>query len=95
MNQAIALAHKGGTVIVEGVPEADVTVPLAIIQDREIRIQGTAMYTREDMLSAMNLIADGAVDAESLVTKTMPLEQAADAFAAADAGGEIKVHLRV
>jgi hypothetical protein len=25
----------------------------------------------------------------------MPLEQAADAFAAADAGGEIKVHLRV
>jgi len=95
MDQAIALAHKGGTVVVEGVPEADVTVPLAIIQDREIRIQGTAMYTREDMLSAMNLIADGAVDAESLVTKTMPLEQAADAFAAADAGGEIKVHLRV
>ena len=70
MDQAIALAHKGGTVVVEGVPEADVTVPLAIIQDREIRIQGTAMYTREDMLSAMNLIADGAVDAESLVTKT-------------------------
>ena len=49
------------------------------------------MYTREDMLSAMHLIADGAVDAEPLVTKTMPLEQAADAFAAADAGGEIKV----
>ncbi|HET7056595.1 MAG TPA: zinc-binding dehydrogenase, partial [Thermomicrobiales bacterium] len=95
MDQAIALAHKGGTVIVEGVPEADVTVPLAIIQDREIRIQGTAMYTREDMRSAMNLIADDKVDAASLVTKTLPLDQAADAFAAADAGNEIKVHLRV
>ena len=71
MDQAIALAHKGGTVVVEGVPEADVIVPLAIIQDREIRIQGTAMYTREDMRSAMTLIADGTVDAASLVTKTI------------------------
>ncbi|MGI8476825.1 MAG: zinc-dependent alcohol dehydrogenase, partial [Thermomicrobiales bacterium] len=54
MDQAIALAHKGGTVIVEGAPERDITVPFAITQDREIRVQGTAMYTREDMLSAMD-----------------------------------------
>jgi L-iditol 2-dehydrogenase len=95
MNQAIALAHNGGTIIVEGVPQADVTVPLAMIQDREIRIQGTAMYTREDMLSAMRLIADTTVDVASLVTKILPLEQAAEAFAAADAGSDIKVHLKV
>lgn len=94
IDQSIALAHKGGTVIVEGVPEHDVTVPLAIIQDREIRLQGTAMYTREDMLSAMRLIAEGKVDAGSLVTKVMPLDQAAAGFAAADSGSEIKVQLR-
>lgn len=93
MDQAIALAHKGGTVIVEGVPERDITVPLAIIQDREIRVQGTAMYTREDMLSAMDLIATGKVDAGSLVTSTLPVEQVAQGFASADAGKEIKVHL--
>ncbi len=95
IDQAIALAHKGGTVIVEGVPEHDVTIPLAIIQDREIRIQGTAMYTREDMLSAMSLIAEGKVDAGSLVTNVLPLDQAAAGFAAADSGSEIKVQLRV
>lgn len=93
IDQAIWLAHKGGTVIVEGVPEHDVTIPLAIIQDREIRIQGTAMYTREDMLSAMELIASGQVDAASLVTTTLPLADAAAAFAAADAGRDVKVHL--
>jgi 2-desacetyl-2-hydroxyethyl bacteriochlorophyllide A dehydrogenase len=93
MDQAIALAHKGGTVIVEGVPEHDITVPLAIIQDREIRLQGTAMYTREDMMSAMNLIASGTVDAGSLVTSTIPVEQVAQGFASADAGQDIKVHL--
>jgi 2-desacetyl-2-hydroxyethyl bacteriochlorophyllide A dehydrogenase len=95
IEQAIRLAHKGGTVIVEGVPERDVTIPLAIVQDREIRIQGTAMYTREDMLSAMELIASRKVDAKSLVTKTVPLDDAAVGFAAADAGGEVKVHLEV
>lgn len=95
IDQAIALAHKGGTVIVEGVPEHDVTIPLAIVQDREIRLQGTAMYTREDMLSAMALIVDGKVDAASLVTKVLPLDQAAAGFAAADSGKEIKVQLHV
>jgi 2-desacetyl-2-hydroxyethyl bacteriochlorophyllide A dehydrogenase len=93
MDQAIGLAERGGTVVVEGVPEHDVTLPLAIIQDREIRIQGTAMYTREDMMSAMSLIADGTVDVGSLVTKTLPLDQAAQAFAAADAGNDVKVHM--
>jgi threonine dehydrogenase-like Zn-dependent dehydrogenase len=53
------------------------------------------MYTREDMLSAMRLIADTTVDVASLVTKILPLEQAAEAFAAADAGSDIKVHLKV
>lgn len=95
MDQAIALALKGGTVVVVGVPERDVTVPLALIQDREVRIQGTAMYTREDMQSAMDLIAEGKVDAGSLVTRTLPLDQAAEGFAKADAGGEVKVHLAV
>jgi 2-desacetyl-2-hydroxyethyl bacteriochlorophyllide A dehydrogenase len=95
MDQAIALALKGGTVVVVGVPEADVRVPLALIQDREIRIQGSAMYTREDVLAAMRLIAEGEVDASSLVTRTFPLDQAAAGFAVADAGSEIKVHLAV
>ncbi len=93
MDQAIGLALKGGTVVVVGVPETDVRVPLALIQDREVRIQGSAMYTREDVLEAMRLIAEGKVDAGALVTRTLPLERAAEAFAAADAGAEIKVHL--
>lgn len=95
MDQAIALALKGGTIIVVGVPEYDVTIPLPLIQDREIRIQGSAMYTHADMLEAMNLIADKRVEAGALVTRIFPLEEAAEAFAAADSGIEIKVQLTV
>jgi 2-desacetyl-2-hydroxyethyl bacteriochlorophyllide A dehydrogenase len=95
MDQAIALALKGGTVVVVGVPEDDVRVPLALIQDREVRIQGSAMYTREDVLEAMRLIAEGEVDVRTLVTQTFSLDQAAAGFAAANAGGEVKVQLIV
>jgi len=95
MDQAGMLALKGGTIVVEGVPEYDVTIPLPLIQDREIRIQGTAMYTREDMLASMNLIAEKRVEAGSLVTRIFPLEAAAEAFAAADSGTEVKVHIAV
>ena len=94
MDQAIGLALKGGTVIVEGVPRNAVQVPLPLIQDRELRIQGTAMYTREDVERAIALIAGGDVPAGRLVTAEFPLDQAAEAFEAAGTGSEIKVHMK-
>lgn len=93
MNQAIGLAEKGGTVIVVGVPSGPVQVPLQIIQDREIRIQGSAMYVREDVLRAIQLMADGVVDADRMVTARYPLERAAEAFEAARSGSNVKVHI--
>jgi threonine dehydrogenase-like Zn-dependent dehydrogenase len=44
MRQAVALASKGGTIVVAGVPPAEVTIPLAIVQDHQIRIQGSVTY---------------------------------------------------
>jgi 2-desacetyl-2-hydroxyethyl bacteriochlorophyllide A dehydrogenase len=86
IEQALALALKGGTVIVEGVPTGPVTIPLPLVQDRELRLQGTAMYVREDVERACRLVADGTVPAEQLVTRSFPLEQAAAAFTAAREG---------
>lgn len=91
-DQAIALALKGGTIVVEGVPRGEVHLPLRLIQDRELRLQGTAMYTREDVKLAIALIQSGDVPAARLVTSQFSFEHAADAFRAAG-GSEIKVHL--
>jgi 2-desacetyl-2-hydroxyethyl bacteriochlorophyllide A dehydrogenase len=95
ITQAIALAEKGGTVIVIGVPGGPVEIPLPVVQDREIRIQGSAMYIDQDVLRAMELIGDGTVDAKRLVTATFPLERAAGAFAAARSGDHLKVQVQV
>jgi len=91
--QAIRLAENGGTVMVVGVAAEDVTIPLQIIQDREIRLAGSAMYVRQDVLRAMELMADGAVPAGELVTATLPLADGAQAFRRAASGNDVKVQL--
>jgi L-iditol 2-dehydrogenase len=78
--QAIALAEKGGRVVVEGVPAGEVLVPLHLVQDREIGLQGTLMYVREDFQAAVDAIGSGRVDVEPLITDRYPLERVADAF---------------
>ncbi|WP_067504564.1 zinc-binding dehydrogenase [Actinoplanes sp. TFC3] len=93
LHQALAIANKGGTVVVVGVPPGDVTVPLALVQDSQLRIQGSATYLPEDYREAMTLLREGVVDAAEFVTAIRPLEEAAQAFADAAGGGHLKVLL--
>lgn len=95
VDQAIALAEKGGTVVVIGVPRGPVEIPLPLIQDREIRIQGSAMYVAQDVARAIELISKRTVDANRIVTATFPLERAAEAFSAARSGDHLKVQILV
>jgi len=77
--------------VIIGVPAGPIQVPLERIQDRQIRIQGAATYTREDYDAAIGIIAAGKVDAEEFITSTYRLADAAEAFAAAAGGEEVKV----
>jgi 2-desacetyl-2-hydroxyethyl bacteriochlorophyllide A dehydrogenase len=91
MTEALAIANKGGTVVVIGVPAADVVLPLPLIQDSQVRIQGSATYLPEDFADAMALLQAGTVSAADFVTGVRPLTEAADAFRDAESGHHIKV----
>ena len=91
MSQAIALATKGGTIVVVGVPAVGVTIPLPVVQDSQLRIQGSATYLPADFSDAMDLLRAGVVTADEFVTSVRPLSEAAEAFADADSGQHIKV----
>jgi threonine dehydrogenase-like Zn-dependent dehydrogenase len=93
ITDAIAIANKAGTVIVVGVPPADVTVPLPTLQDSQLRIQGSATYLPEDYADAMRLLSAGTVTAADFVTAVHPLDRAAQAFRDAESGRHIKVLL--
>ena len=91
IDQAIAMADKGGTVVVVGVPARPVTVPLPIVQDHQIRIQGSATYLPHDFRESADLLAAGAVKPADFVTATRPLAQVAEAFELASSGNHVKV----
>jgi 2-desacetyl-2-hydroxyethyl bacteriochlorophyllide A dehydrogenase len=91
VGQAIGMALNGGTVVIVGVPTGNVTVPLAMIQDHQVRIQGTAMYLPEDYRESMDILLAGQVQAKDFITGSYPMEQVAEAFAASAGGEHIKV----
>ena len=95
LDQAIAMADKGGTVVVVGVPAREVTVPLPIVQDHQIRIQGSATYLPEDYRESADLLRGGAVRTVDFVTATRPLAQVAAAFELASSGEHVKVLVTV
>nr|WP_221378955.1 alcohol dehydrogenase catalytic domain-containing protein [Actinoplanes polyasparticus] len=92
-DQALALVMKGGTVVVVGVPPADVSIPLPLVQDAQLRIQGSATYLPGDFTEAMRLLESGQVDVSAMVTAVHPLADAAAAFADAASGRHLKVLL--
>lgn len=91
VDSAIAAAQKNGTVVIVGVPAAPVTVPLPIVQDQQVRIQGSATYLPIDYGLSVDMIRDGALRPADIITGAFPLEQAADAFVAASSGEHVKV----
>lgn len=92
-DQAVQLALKGGTIVVVGVPVGPVQIPLPLIQDRELVIRGTAMFVREDVQRAIELIEEGLVPVHEIVTATLPFDQGVEAFALAGTESQVKVQL--
>lgn len=68
MNQAINSARKGTDIIVVGVFGDKATVDLGLVQDRELRLIGTAMYQEVDYIKAIELIEQGKIKLKPLIT---------------------------
>ena len=70
-------------------------VPLPIVQDHQIRIQGSATYLPQDYEESAGLLGRGAVKTADFVTATRPLAQVAEAFELASSGHHVKVLVTV
>ena len=91
IRQATGIAAKGGTIVVVGVPPGDVTVPLHLVQDAQLRLQGSATYLPADFAESTRLLTAGAVPVDRVVTAVHPITDAAAAFADAESGAHVKV----
>ena len=95
LEQAVGMALKGGTVVIVGVPARDMTMPVVVMQDQQVRVQGSATYLPEDFDASIQLLRAGAVTAADLVTGQYPLERADAAFDASSSGEHVKVLVKI
>ena len=94
VTQAIQMADKAGTVMIVGVPAKEVMIPLPIIQDHQIRIQGSATYLPADYEDSIKIIGASGFNALDFVTAVFSKEESQKAFDTAIAGDQIKVLIR-
>ncbi len=71
---------KGGKLILLGISKERASINTNMIQDRELELIGSQMYTRTDFTSAVNLIEKGRLAIRTIPERSFPLEQINDAF---------------
>jgi len=80
----------GGALVLTGMGQSDVKIPLISATCREVDIRGVFRYKNTWPL-CLQLIQEGKIDVKKLVTHRFPLEKAIDAFEVAKSGQGIKV----
>lgn len=89
----IDAATFGGRVVLIGVGKTNLDFNFTIIQKKELNIYGSRNALKKDFLELIDLVKEGHVDLEKIVTNTYKMEDAAKAFADFDknAGSMLKV----
>lgn len=87
--QAMSIMRGAATLCIVGVPASDYALPMPYVQDWEIRVQGCANYTEQDIDKAIELAPN--LDAKALLGQEFPFSQAEQAFATAASSTSGKV----
>lgn len=83
LEAAIQGIRKGGVIIVVGVYGQPTTISAGLIQDWEIGLKGSLMYTFHDYQEAIRLFASGQAQGKALITHRFALPEVQQAFHAA------------
>ncbi len=92
LRTAIELVRPQGRIVQVGVT-GDLPVPIALVVGKEIELAGTHRFHAE-FAQAVALIDTGRIDPTPIITDTLPVERAVEAFAlAGDRARAVKVQL--
>lgn len=80
VRQAILSNRKGTKIIIVGVFGKPIVVDMGLVQDRELRLFGTLMYTDTDFTEAIELLYQNRVQGLPLVTHRLDFDDALQAF---------------
>lgn len=92
---ATSLAKVRGTLVVVAIHSQPRPIDLHRLFWRELRILGARVYERPDFERAVELVAGGAIPADRLITRVVPLPEVAAAFETLEAGQAMKILVEV
>ena len=69
-----------GEVLVVGMPKQPVSVDMRLVAFKELRYTGTRVYELRDFARAVELVERGRLKVDGLVSHTMPVDKAVEAF---------------
>ncbi|MDA1361362.1 alcohol dehydrogenase catalytic domain-containing protein [Glycomyces luteolus] len=92
---AVDYAKVRGTLVVVAIHPEPRPVNLQRVFWRELRLLGARVYQRDDFDTAVALLDTGAIPADALITKTVPLRDIQAAFDALTGGEAMKILIDV
>ncbi|HZG55296.1 zinc-dependent alcohol dehydrogenase [Paenibacillus sp.] len=84
IDQSLQLLRRGGRTVTIAMFHGTQTFDIHNLQNQEKEIVGCMTYTREDTISAIDLIAAGAVKEDAIISHRLTYEQAAEGFRLVD-----------
>lgn len=88
---ATSLAKVRGTLVVVAIHPTPRPIDLQRLFWRELTILGARVYQRQDFETAVELVSQGVIPADLLITRIVPLSQTQQAFGDLEAGRAMKI----
>ena len=93
MDQALRCTRPGGSLGFVGVPAGGAELPIGVLFSKNISVGGGAASTRHYLPELLEDVFSGAINPGLVFDSVMPLEDAAEAYAAMDERRAVKVML--
>lgn len=89
MTTAVEALRPRGRLVAVGIHPQPREVDLKRIFWKELEIYGARVYERSDYDAAIDLVASGAIPADAIISRVVPLVDATEAFEALEGGGAV------
>ncbi|KAG9553164.1 GroES-like protein, partial [Aureobasidium melanogenum] len=94
VQMGIHVLAPGGTYVQTGCGKPNILVPMTKLGEKEAVVRGCFRYGPGDFELAIGFLRDGKIDVGKLITKTVPFEEAPDAWESVGRGEGIKTLIR-
>ena len=77
---AIDLIKKGGTVVLVGIFKGNISLPMFLLNNKEVCLQGVLGHDREDILTSIEFFKKKREDVNNLISEIIPLDDIQKTF---------------